>query len=376
MDTIDLFSGCGGMSLGFQVAGFNILAAVENWGPARKVYEDNFSHPVYDIDLNNVDEAIHKLIIYSPAIIIGGPPCQDFSMAGVRIEGARALLTYNFAKIISELKPKWFVFENVPGAKKSKTWENSKKILEKTGYGITEITLNSAFYGVPQNRKRFFAIGRLGEIDNFLKNDLESSASSKKMTLREYAGEKFDIEFYYRHPRNWGRKGIFSLDEPAPTVRATVRDIPPGYTAHLDDAGPISEARALNIRERALVQTFPDTFTFSGSRTAQNTMIANAVPIELANHIAKCVINHEIKLKHEKFDLFRYWLAKNYNYKEKTISSIIYRISQIKNISTEISIEERIKKIKDDQSFKKLSPNDKSKITKALKHKLNFEMSI
>lgn len=352
------------------------MAAVENWAPARKVYEDNFSHPVLDIDLNYVDKAIQELNSYSPSIIIGGPPCQEFSIAGARVEGSRALLTLNFARIISIIKPNWFVFENVPGAQKSKTWDNSKKILEKSGYGITEIVLNAAHFGVPQNRKRFFAIGRIGETPNFLVSLLNEKKSQKRLTLREYAGKKIGIEFYYRHPRNWGRKGIFSLDEPAPTVRATVRNVPPGYTAHSDDAGPISEARALNIKERALIQTFPDNFIFSGTNTAQNTMIANAVPILLAKHIANCILTHESKLQREKFDLFREWLAKEHNFQHKKINNIIYSLKQVDHILIDNVSNDIIKKLKSDKFFIELPKNEKSKIRRALKHRLNFEMCV
>lgn len=92
--TIDLFSGCGGMSLGFQNAGFEILAAYDNWKPAVAVYELNFNHPIFSEDL--ADEKVQKRIkAFKPNVIIGGPPCQDFSSAGHRDENlGRAVLTY------------------------------------------------------------------------------------------------------------------------------------------------------------------------------------------------------------------------------------------------------------------------------------------
>ena len=101
MRTVDLFSGCGGMSLGFQSAGYNIVAAFENWPAAIECYKQNFKHPVIETDLSIVDEAIIRIKKYQPDLIIGGPPCQDFSNAGNRTEGERAELTHSFAKIIT-----------------------------------------------------------------------------------------------------------------------------------------------------------------------------------------------------------------------------------------------------------------------------------
>ena len=90
MRTVDLFSGCGGLSLGFQKQGFDILAAFEWWDAAVKCYEANFSHPVFQIDLSDVSKAVEAIKPFAPDIIIGGPPCQDFSHAGKRIEAGRA----------------------------------------------------------------------------------------------------------------------------------------------------------------------------------------------------------------------------------------------------------------------------------------------
>ena len=113
MKTVDLFAGCGGLSLGFKNAGFEIVAAFDNWQPAIEVYKDNFIHPIFDIDLSqNIN---YQLIAqFNPEIIIGGPPCQDFSSAGKRNENlGRANLTLVFTNIVTLIKPKWFVMENV-----------------------------------------------------------------------------------------------------------------------------------------------------------------------------------------------------------------------------------------------------------------------
>ena len=119
MEIVDLFSGCGGLSLGFQNAGFKILAAFDKWEPAVKVYKDNFDHPIYDTDLGS-EEGLEFVKSMKPQMIIGGPPCQDFSSAGKRDETlGRADLTISFANIVSEAKPEWFVMENVERITKS-----------------------------------------------------------------------------------------------------------------------------------------------------------------------------------------------------------------------------------------------------------------
>ena len=138
MNTVDLFAGCGGMSLGFQNAGFNLVAAFEFWDIATKCYEENFNHPVFKSDLSNVKSAVEQIRRFSPELIIGGPPCQDFSHAGKRVESSRASLTESYAKIIENIKPQYFVMENVDRAQKSKAFEKAENIFKNAGYGLTK----------------------------------------------------------------------------------------------------------------------------------------------------------------------------------------------------------------------------------------------
>ena len=113
--TIDLFAGCGGLSLGFASAGFKLVGAVDNWEPAVKTYRRNFTdHEIFNLDLSDVEKSVSELSKLRPDIIVGGPPCQDYSHAGKRDETrGRADLTVSYAKIISNIKPEWFVMENV-----------------------------------------------------------------------------------------------------------------------------------------------------------------------------------------------------------------------------------------------------------------------
>ena len=112
MNIIDLFSGCGGMSLGFSNAGHRILASYDNWVPAIECYELNFAHPIYKKDLSDVElitQELNNLNVATPIdLIMGGPPCQDFSNAGQRLEGDRANLTASLRKSLGLAIPTGF----------------------------------------------------------------------------------------------------------------------------------------------------------------------------------------------------------------------------------------------------------------------------
>lgn len=292
MKVVDLFCGCGGLSLGFQKAGFDIVGAFDNWDKAINVYNENFSHKAQNVDLNNIKPEILQNL--SPDIIIGGPPCQDYSAAGARDENrGSANLTLRFAELICSVKPKYFVMENVDRVLKSNTLPKAIAKFKNAGYGLTQIVLDASRCGVPQIRKRFFLIGGLKESTDFLLFDLNRKISTTQMSIKDYLGDEFGIEFYYRHPRSYARRGVFSIYEPSPTIRGVNRPIPKGYKTHKGDATTdLSKVRALTTMERARIQTFPKDFKFSGSKTDLEQMIGNAVPVELANFVGDCLFNH------------------------------------------------------------------------------------
>jgi DNA (cytosine-5)-methyltransferase 1 len=294
MKVVDLFSGCGGLSLGLKNAGFDVLAAFENWEPAIKVYRENFNHPVNSKDLND-SESIEIIRNFKPEMIAGGPPCQDFSSAGKRDESlGRADLTIRFSEILSRIKPEWFLMENVERAYKSQALKVALENLKKTGYGITINILDSSYCGVPQIRKRMFVIGHLGSEDNFLYDYLENGLANKQMTIFDYLGNSIGVEYYYRHPRSYKRRGVFSIHEPSPTVRGVNRPIPKSYKKHQGDPIDINEGvRPLTTIERSYLQTFPNTFKFSGSKTDLEQMIGNAVPIKLAEYVGRSILNYK-----------------------------------------------------------------------------------
>lgn len=293
-NTVDLFCGCGGMSLGFQNAGFHILAAYDNWKPAVDVYKQNFNHPIVSADLS--DESVQNDIIQlAPYVIIGGPPCQDFSSAGHRNENlGRAILTYTYRDIILKARPKYFVMENVPEITKSAILAKIKETFKNAGYGLTARVLDASYCGVPQSRKRFFLIGCIGAEDDFLQDDLDKNLASKPMSMYDYFGDSLGVEYYFRVPRSYNRRGVFSIYEPCQTIRGVDRPIPPGYKGHPSDPVPIGpKVRALTVLERSYVQTFPRSFVFAGSKTDLNQMIGNAVPVKLAEYVASAIIEYD-----------------------------------------------------------------------------------
>lgn len=285
---VDLFAGCGGMSLGFQNAGFDVVAAYDNWAPAAEVYKKNFKHPIFQKDLFD-ESVIKELGKFKPDIIIGGPPCQDFSIAGGRnFKGKRANLTLVFSNIVSELRPKWFVMENVYNIEKSPVLAKAIKNFKSAGYGITKGVFDASLMGVPQSRKRFFVIGKLGAEDNFLEDMLHTNLSKKHMTVRDYFGKSLKTEFYYMHPRSYSRRAIFSIDEPSSTIRGVNRPIPKTYAVHsADKTMDLNKVRALTSKERSYIQTFPKEFIFEGTRSQVEQMIGNAVPVKMAEYVAR-----------------------------------------------------------------------------------------
>jgi DNA (cytosine-5)-methyltransferase 1 len=296
--TIDLFCGCGGMTLGFEKAGFRIVAGFDNWPQALKVYEDNF--PRHEVHYQNLEiDALDFMQFerYKPDVIIGGPPCQDFSSAGKRNERlGRADLTIAFATLVQHVKPHFFVMENVERIKKSSTLAAAMKLFRRAGYGLTARVLDASLCGVPQKRKRFFLVGELHGYEEFLGPFLDGNLASKAMTVRDYLGDSLGIEYYYRHPRSYQRRSIFSIDEPSPTVRGVNRPVPSNYKKHPGDKVSITaKIRPLTTIERSYIQTFPTDFKFEGSKTDLELMIGNAVPVKLAEYVAKCLRDYMVE---------------------------------------------------------------------------------
>lgn len=275
------------MTLGFKNAGFDVVAAFDNWKPAVEVYKANFNHPITLIDLGE-EEALDLINKENPDVIIGGPPCQDFSIAGGRdFNGNRANLTLRFAEIVINTTPSYFVMENVYNIEGTPVLNRVLEQFSNAGYGLTHGVFDASLMNVPQKRKRYFVIGELGGENEGLRSLIKKHLAKESLTVREYLGDKLKTDFYYMHPRSYARRAVFSVDEPSATVRGVNRPIPQTYKFHKADAAKsFDKIRALNSTERGLLQTFPEDFIFLGPKTSVEQMIGNAVPVNMANFIA------------------------------------------------------------------------------------------
>ena len=351
------------MSLGLQLAGFELLQAYDAWDAAVQVYRRNIGSHVWQADLKDIFEIGPMVASLRPDLICGGPPCQDFSAAGQRQERDNAALTRAFAMIVCIARPKWFLMENVTRALGSKAWAEARGMLVHQGYGLTEAKLDASFYGVAQRRRRLFVIGRLGEQDGFLRSALQQAATEMPMTVRDLLGGDVADAFYV-HPRMPGKKGIWSADDPAPTMRScSRRPIPPTYKPHPEDAELLSKAafftrpfhdgrgvRTIDEPAPAIVRTsrerprpgyllnphpadpvhpqqaailsqtlvsriqgFPSDWDWSPARTLRDIdqLIANAVPPPLAHAVGRVILAREAGDNIPEIEgRFAQWLAK------------------------------------------------------------------
>ncbi len=291
---VDLFCGCGGLSTGMISAGIDVVEAYDCWSQALETYEHNIGRHAENFDLTDVDAANERITSLAPDIIAGAPPCQDFSTAGKRVEADQANLTIAFGQIVARCQPEVFLMENVPQVRNSKTYNRMRNVVSAAGYSVIETVLDASWYGVPQIRRRFFAFGyrdtnhQRGE--RFEKH-LEAAKSSRQLTVKQYMGEEIDVEFYYRHPRNYSRRSVFSVHEPSPTIRGVNRPVPPNYLGNHLDSAPPSNVRALTTRERGRLQTFPADWKWDGGNRNADTelQIGNAVPVQLAVRVAEAI---------------------------------------------------------------------------------------
>ena len=343
MKIVDLFSGVGGMSLGFSMAGFEPILAIEKDKNIAISYKRNhkIGH-VLDRDITTID--IEKELGYLKGKIdgvIGGPPCQGFSQKGKRlhIDDERNFLFQFFIKVVNYLEPKFFVMENVPNILSTNNSYFKNEIIssfKENNYDVKCEILNASDYGVPQNRKRAFFIGIKNDknLINFpipLKYKISvkdaiydlpfisSGEGNEQMEYKTPSQNEYQklmrkrSKFVFNHistnhsklaleklalipkgkgkevlPERYLTKSIYSgtwsrLKEDLQSVTITTRfDTPSsGRFTH-----PVLD-RCLTVREGARLQSFPDDFIFHGSKTNQMLQVGNAVPPLLAYHIAE-----------------------------------------------------------------------------------------
>lgn len=375
---VDLFCGCGGLSCGFAYGGFNVVAAYDNWDKAIKCYNHNIAgERAVNIDLKDIKATTESINLYNPRIIIGSPPCQEFSNAGRRKEGDRADLTYTFAEIIKKVSPEYFVMENVPSVRNSMIYAKAKSLYAQEGYGITEVVLDACNCEVPQHRKRFFCIGAKNQKNNFMLGAVFSELFIHTMSVRDYFklnGYKLPGEAYYRHPTTYSRRAIFSVDEISPTIRGVSRPMPSTYKRHEKDAvnaDKFKEVRALSVIERAHIQTFPINFNFDGlgiGRSDLDQMIGNAVPVRLAEYVARCLSQYIIGDCKTRENNFAKWLRIDKKQDDKQISATFINIKKAQDCFLCNTIDSVfMEKLQNELRFKSKSLDDQNDILKAVR---------
>lgn len=293
MTVVDLFCGGGGLSQGLSDAGHEVLAAFDWWQPALDFYNRNIrGHEARRLNLSDVNASVREVERLHPEMIVGGPPCQDFSSAGKRDEnGGRASLTTAYAEIVTSVRPMTFLMENVERAIKTKTYKAALRAFKEAGYGLAVAILDASLCGAPQTRKRIVVVGGLGRDMTGLIDIYRRNQADHQMTMREYFGDELGIDFYYRHPRSYARRGIFSVDEPSPTIRGVNRPVPDGYPGHEGDAAPVTTLglRPLTTRERSRIQTFPAGWELVGNRSDLEQIIGNAVPCAMGEFVGNAI---------------------------------------------------------------------------------------
>lgn len=312
MKFVELFAGAGGLGRGLEAADMKHGVSFEIGDAAHDVLVHS-GKLVHKTDLNDIASTAF-LITGRPDIIVGGPPCQDFSKAGDRQEKANARLTPIFAMTVSVLRPEWFLFENVDRAPYYRSYHHARATWKRAGYGLTEVYVDCSHYGVPQKRTRFLCIGRLGERDGFLESAIRDAASQKPMVVRDmldprrFPEDQALLDNGYFWARPWlgksgevGGRGVKSIDEACPTIiRTTHEPPPPAYTPHPDDPIPAQQAHILTLEQVARIQGFPTNFNFRRRSYAYardgwsdhdvKQMIANAVPAPMAEAIGKVIV--------------------------------------------------------------------------------------
>lgn len=322
--TIDLFAGAGGLSLGLARAGFRTDLAVEFMADAAKTFLSH--HPdtdVRDCDIAEVDFRPYRGVARA---VVGGPPCQPFSVGGKRLAEDDPRNGFpQFLRVVGEVAPDIVIIENVAGLAAGSKREYMDKViadLSALGYEVTSRVLDAADYGVPQRRRRLFIVGMRGSSFRFP----EATHGPERPQPWVRAGDVLDpgrvigtpntsIVTYAKNPSlrpnpyhgqvyNGGGRPI-NLAEPSPTILASAggnktpwldRDgVVPEYHAHLmkggkPRVGQVPGARRITVEEAALLQTFPPEIQFSGTRSSQYTQVGNAVPPLLAEVIGRAVV--------------------------------------------------------------------------------------
>ena len=339
---IDLFCGCGGLSKGFEMAGFEIEIAIDMWEDAVKTYNHNHNQKVAVCeDIHNwSDEFLKELASKGEIVgVVGGPPCQGYSTVGTRdVNDPRNHLYLEYCRIVEKINPDFFVLENVKGLTTLAQGAFRDDIIKRfgdLGYNVKYEIVNAADYGVPQNRLRVFFVGIKGKEFVFpkpLDYVLTCEDALSDLPKLNSADGLDEIHHYASEPVNEFQKKMRGLcteirnhqitEHSEQTVEiismipdgGSIKDLPREFwevrkynkafermsskrPSNTVDTGHrnyfhYSENRIPTARENARLQSFPDDFEVLGSKTSQYKQIGNAVPPLLAYEIAKAIREH------------------------------------------------------------------------------------
>lgn len=295
---VDLFSGCGGMSMGFRMAGWQPVCAVDADEDAVATYHRNFPKAeAIRADVTDGRLQAHLRKAYTGVdAVVGGPPCQGFSLIANRNRDANALryeslntLPMKFARLAVSLRPGVIVMEEVPTARD--TVEQVERYLRSNGFDVLTQVYNAANHGVPQSRKRMILVATAPGA-RFSPPAPERSISSGEALRRHprpaqgtlVSDEtKRRIHFVKRTgSKLWGKYEVMDMAKPSPTITTNTNS----------SVGPYAIPRGkefynLHVEESARLQSFPPSFEFVGTTTSVRRQIGNAVPPMLARAIAK-----------------------------------------------------------------------------------------
>ncbi len=339
-NVIDLFCGCGGMSLGFEKAGYNVLLAIDAWQDALDTYKfnrDNDHTLCADLTTLNPHDVAPQLGGSKVDVIIGGPPCQGFSVAGKRIiDDERNTLYKNFVSFVEHFKPKAFVMENVPNILSIGGGIVREQILNDfsaLGYTVRYKILTASDYGVPQNRRRAIFVGLLDGTGFTFPLPGESARVTSSEALSDLPeGSIADGELYpstpdspYQRLMRENSIQVFNHQTTAHNQQTVdiISLVPDGgnykdLPHHLQGTRKVHIAwtrlnsrrpsftidcghrhhfhykwnRVPTVRECARIQSFPDDFIFCKSRTSQYKQVGNAVPPLMAQAIATHLLTY------------------------------------------------------------------------------------